>query len=120
MVWFRKSAEQGSPSGQFSLGSLYYARKDYTSAASWYRRAAEQGNALSQLRLARLYAEGLGVAVDNIQAFKWFAIAAERGSDSYARINAAQGRDATARKLTADQIAQAGRLAREWKPKLER
>ena len=29
MAWFRKAAEQGSSSGQFSLGSLYYAREDY-------------------------------------------------------------------------------------------
>ncbi len=120
MAWFRKAAEQGSANGQFSLGSLYYGRKDYASAASWYRRASEQGNALAQLRLARLYSEGLGVARDDTQAFKWFAIAAERGSDAYARINAAQGRDATARKLTPAQVTQAERLARDWKPKLER
>jgi uncharacterized protein len=120
MTWFRKAAEQGSPNGQFSLGSLYYGRKDYASAASWYRRASEQGNALAQIRLARLYADGLGVARDDVQAFKWFAIAAERGADPYARTNAGQGRDATARKLTAAQVAQAERLARDWKPKLER
>ena len=110
----------GFADGQFSLGSLYYGRKEYASAASWYRRASEQGNALAQLRLARLYVEGLGVARDDVQALKWFAIAAEQGADPYARTNAAQGRDATARKLTVAQVAQAERLARNWKPKLER
>ena len=119
-AWFRKAAEQGSPSGQFSLGSLYYARKDYAAAASWYRRASEQGSALAQIRLARLYGDGLGVARDDVQAFKWFAIAADRGADSYSRTNAAAGREATARKLTPAQLAQAERLVREWKPKLER
>jgi len=120
MAWFRKAAEQGSASGQFSLGSLYYGRKDYAAAASWYRRASEQGNALAQIRLARLYGEGLGVSRDNVQAFKWFAIAAEHGGDSYARSNAAQGRDAAARRLAPAQLAQAERLVREWKPKPER
>ncbi len=120
MAWFRKAAERGDANGQFSLASLYYGRKEYSPAASWYRRAAEQGNPLAQIRLARLYAEGVGLARDDLQAFKWFAVAAVRGSDSYARINAAKGRDASATKLTPAQVAEADRLAREWKPKLER
>jgi len=120
MVWFRKAAEQGHAGGQFSLASLYYARKEYGLAASWYRRAAEQGNALAQIRLARMYAEGPGLARDDVQAFKWFAVAMMRGSDSYARTNATKGRDAAAMKMTPAQVAEAERLVREWKPKLER
>jgi uncharacterized protein len=120
MAWFRKAAEQGHSGGQCSLASLYHGRKDYPAAASWYRRASEQGNALAQIRLARLYADGLGLARDNVQAFKWFAVTAARGADSYARTNAAQGRDATAMKMTPAQVAEAERLAREWKPKSER
>jgi TPR repeat protein len=120
MAWFRKAAEQGHANGQFSLASLCYGRKEYAPAASWYRRAAEQGNALAQIRLGRMYAEGPGLARDDVQAFKWFAVAALRGSDSYVRINAAKGRDAAAMKMTPAQIAEAERLVREWKPKLER
>jgi TPR repeat protein len=120
MAWFRKAAEQGNAGGQFSLGSLYYGRKEYSPAAAWYRRSSEQGNALAQIRLARLYAEGLGMARDNVQAFRWFAVAAARGADSYARTNAVQGRDATALKMTPAQVAEAERLARAWKPKAER
>jgi TPR repeat protein len=120
MAWFRKAAEQGHAGGQFSLGSLYYGRKEYGPATSWYRRSAEQGNALAQIRLARMYAEGPGLARDDVQAYRWFAVAAMRGADSYARTNAAQGRDATAPKMTPAQVAEAERLVREWKPKLER
>jgi TPR repeat protein len=120
MTWFRKAAEQGHPNGQFSLASLYYGRKEYGPAASWYRRAADQGNALAQIRLARMYAEGPGLARDDVQAFKWFAVAAARGADSYARTNAAKGRDTTATKMTPAQVAEAERLLREWKPKPER
>jgi TPR repeat protein len=120
MTWFRKAAEQGHPNGQFSLASLYYGRKEYGPAASWYRRAADQGNALAQIRLARMYAEGPGLARDDVQAFKWFAVAAARGADSYARTNAAKGRDTTATKMTPAQVAEAERLIREWKPKPER
>ncbi len=120
MAWFRKAADQGHANGQLSLGGLYYARKEYSSAASWYRRAAEQGNAVAQIRLGRQYAEGVGLSRDYVQAFKWFTVAAQRGSDSYARTNAAKGRDDTAMKMTPAQVADAERLARDWKPKMER
>jgi hypothetical protein len=43
-----------------------------------------------------------------------------RGADSYARTNATKGRDAAATKMTPAQIAEAERLVRDWKPKLER
>ena len=120
MAWFRKAADQGHAGGQFSLASLYYARKEYGPAASWYRRSAEQGNALAQIRLARMYAEGPGLARDDVQAYRWFAVAATRGADSYARTNAVKGRDAAAIKMTPAQVAEAERLVRAWKPKLER
>lgn len=120
MAWFRKAADQGHADGQLSLGGLYYARKEYAMAASWYRRAAEQGNAVAQIRLARQYAEGVGLSRDFVQAFKWFTVAALRGSDSYVRTNAAKGRDDTAIKMTPAQVSEAERLAREWTPKMER
>jgi TPR repeat protein len=120
MEWFRKAADQGDAAGQFGLGSLYYGLKDYGSAATWYRRAAEQGHAIAQVRLGRLYAEGLGVGRDDVQSFKWFAIAAARGADNYARTNAVQGRDGVSARLTPAQVAQARKLAAEWSPKRER
>jgi len=120
MAWFAKAAKQGHANGQLSLGSLYYARKEYATAASWYRRAAEQGNAVAEIRLARQYAEGTGLPRDDVQAYKWFSIAAVRAADSYARTNAAKGRETAATKLTPAQVGEAERLAREWKPKMER
>src|SRR6266581_8015528 len=36
MAWFAKAAEQGHANGQFSLASLYFARKQYGPASSWY------------------------------------------------------------------------------------
>jgi uncharacterized protein len=60
------------------------------------------------------------LARDDVQAYKWFAVAAVRGTDSCARTNAVKGRDAAATKMTPAQIAEAERLVRDWKPKLER
>ncbi len=120
MDWFRKAADQGNALGQFGLGSLYYGRKDYGSAAPWYRRAAEQGHVVAQVRLGKMYADGLGVGRDDVQAFKWFAIAATRGTDNYARTNATQGRDVVRSRMSAAQLAQGQKLAAEWTPKRDR
>jgi hypothetical protein len=78
-------------------------------AFKWYSRAAEQGVTPAQLGLARMYVGGFGVAKDNVQAHKWFAIAAELGD-----YNAASKRDSLAEKMSADEMAEASRLANSW------
>jgi hypothetical protein len=52
----------------------------------------------------------------------WFNLAASRipASEKKERDNAIEARDFTASKMTPAQIAEAQRLAREWKPKPER
>jgi TPR repeat protein len=49
---------------------------------------------------------------DYVEAHKWFNLAAAGGN-----LNAAGNRDWLAKKMTPDQLAEAQRLAREWKPK---
>ena len=52
MSWYRKAAEQGHVSAQFSLGFRYATGwgvpRDYREAMSWYRKAAEQGHVSAQ------------------------------------------------------------------------
>ncbi len=86
----------------------------------WYRRAAEQGDAKAQLQLGNMYhkGEGWGVPQDYIQAHMWFNLAAAN------RLADVEGRASLARYnveelMTPAQIAEAQRLAREWKPKKE-
>ena len=47
--WYRKSAEQGNPQAQYSLGTLYEGgfgvEQSAEEAERWYRKAAEQGDA---------------------------------------------------------------------------
>lgn len=78
----------------------------------WYRLAADRGDASAQNNLGFMYAEGRGVLQDYVLACMWLNLAAARG-DSFA----AQNRDEIAAKMTLAQIAEAQRLAREWKPK---
>lgn len=116
--WYRKSAEQGRADAQTSLGLMYLTGKvgphDYVTAARWYRQAAEQGNAIAQAFLGRMYQTGQGVPQDYVQAHLWLNLAA---TVSDTRIEAAESRDIVAARMTPQQIAEAQRLAREWKPK---
>ena len=111
--WVRKAAEQGDPEAQAMLGGIYsadnLAPRDYSEAVKWWRKAAEQGDPGSQLDLGVMYELGLGVRRDLIEAHKWKNLSAP-GYDLYL----------TEKKMTIEQIAEAQKLAREWKPKLNK
>jgi len=114
------AAEQGQASAQYNLGVMYDngqgVPQDYKEAVRWFRVAAEQGHASAQNNLGFMYSEGQGVPQDFIQAHLWYNLAASsRTGDD--RETAVKNRDLLAEKMTAEQIAEAQRLAREWKPK---
>ena len=123
MTWYRKAADQGRADAQFNLALMYAngqgVPQDHAEAMTWYRKAAEQGDAAAQLNLGVMYHVGQGVPQDYVQAHKWYNLAASRfpASDSEKAANAVKNRDAVTAKMTAAQIAEAQRLAREWKPK---
>ena len=100
------------------LGCLYDAcgvTQDYPQAARWYRRAADQGLAEAQFALGTMYENGLGVPQDYVLAHMWLNLSAAQGIKA-----AALTRDDLAERMTTAQIADAQKLAREWKPKAER
>ena len=109
-------AEQGNASAQGNLGWMYAngegVPQDYAAAVAWYRKAAEQGNTSAQTNLGLMYANGQGVPQDDVQAHMWFNLAAAKG-----HADAIKNRDIAAAKMTPAQIAEAQKLAREWKPK---
>ncbi len=92
--------------------------QDYKQALSWYRKAAEQGNAVAQNNLGNMYSSSQGVPQDYVQAHLWSNLAAAGFSAAMVdmRNEAADNRDRIAAKMTPAQIAEAQRLAREWKP----
>jgi uncharacterized protein len=112
---YRKAADQALTYAKFKLGYMYaYGRgipKDYAEAVKWLNLAADQGNAGAQSLLGVLYADGHGFPQDYVQAYMRLNLAAaqdERDSEL---------RDDVAKKMTPSQIAEAQRLATEWKPK---
>ena len=112
-------AEQGNPVSMIFLGVTYRGghgvRQDYAQAAYWFRRAAEQGFMVGQYMLGKAYLNGHGVTMSKVQAHMWFNLAGAQG-DAYSmkmRYELAEG-------LTPAQLAEAQRLAREWKANSKR
>jgi clan AA aspartic protease (TIGR02281 family) len=89
--------------------------QDYAAALSWYRKAADQGHAEAQYNLGVMYANGQGVAKDYVIAHMRLSLAAAKGYNGAAK---ALNRDIVAAKMTSAQIAEAQKLAREWRQKL--
>lgn len=124
--WFRKAAGQGHDQAQAFLGLTYimgrHVPQDYAEALKWYRKAAEQGNARAQRTLGSMYYLGQGVPQDYVQAHKWYNLAAASfpEAETLSRNLAVYNRDEVASKMTPAQIAEAQKLAREWKPKPEK
>jgi uncharacterized protein len=117
---YRLAAEQGNAHAQDALGFAYQsgvgAQRDYSEAAKWFRKAAEQDSIDAQFNLGEMYELGNGVSQDYVLAYMWFTLVASHGTRPYAT----RARDRVAQQMTPDQIAQAERLAREWKPTLEK
>jgi TPR repeat protein len=93
--------------------------QDYAEAARWYRKAADQGHAEAQFNLGVMYLDGQGVAQDYVQSHMWMNLAASSASGDD-RKRFADGRDGVAAKMNTAQIAEAQRLALNWKPKAEK
>jgi TPR repeat protein len=86
-------------------------RHDYATALRLIRPLADQGDANAQYILGVFYNNGLGVPQDYVRSYMWLNLAATQGRES-----AATFRDLVARLMTPAQIAEAQKLAREWKP----
>jgi len=92
---------------------------DYATALKLLRPLADQGIAGAEFNLGLMYAAGHGVPQDYVSAHMWLNLAAAQFLDQEKenRESALKARDLAASKLTPAQIAQAQKLAHEWKPK---
>ena len=113
---WRPLAEQGHARAQNNLGRMYDdglgVPQDYAEALSWYKKAAALGNVFAYYNLGLMYSKGDGVAQDVVLAHMWWTLAISQGDET-----ATGGRDRLASEMTPAQIAEAQKLAREWRPK---
>ncbi len=114
-------ALKGDTEAQYDLGKNYETgriglKKDLVQAEHWYHMAADQGDPFAQAGLAILYQFGKGVKVDLVEACMWYTLASN-GSKGGDHESIADMLDDVTKLMTPDQIAEARKRAREWKPK---
>lgn len=112
--WLKMAAERGHIEAMHSLGNVYlflHQPGDPASAVQWFRSAADRGHADAQYLTGLLHYEGKVVSKDLVRSYMWFVLASKRG-------HLLAG--VTMRKLRHEfsdaQVAEAMRLAKEWKP----
>jgi TPR repeat protein len=98
--------------GPLEDGTAAIRHGDYTMALRLAEPLADKGDAEAQYNLGFMYAVGQGVRQDFVRAYMWLDLAAAQGYP-----DAISYRDRVAANMTSDQLAEARRLAREWKPK---
>ena len=76
-----------------------------------WQAAADEGDRRAMLALGRLYLQGIGVLQNYVEAHKWFNLAASRGE-----MDAVAERDTLTQKMTAEERAEAQKLALAWQP----
>lgn len=114
--WYRKGAEVGDERSQYRLGVMYAEGrgglpKDDVEAVNLYRKSAERGCLDAQYQLGLRYAEGKTVPKDALQAYLWLSFAVqcnETAKDLTTKLTA---------EMTPQQLTEAQKLVREWKPK---
>ncbi len=94
----------------YQAGCDAYERGDYDTALKEWRPLAERGKAVAQWSLGIMYERGRGVPQDYVQAYRWYTLAAGQGDDL-----AEKFKDHLEKSMSLEQLAEAQRLAREWK-----
>ena len=119
--WFRRAAERGHAKAQYNLGVMYGTGRgvpqNNAEAVRWYRLAAEQGQAEAQLKLMAYYFSGTSVPKDYVLTHMWSNLAVARLPPGERHEYAVNIRDNIENLMTPAQLAEAQRLARDWKPK---
>lgn len=82
--WLRKASDQGSPQGQFELGTITYTGlagvdEDEMAAFDLFQRAARQGHASGMFMVADCLLEGIGCKQDQARAVPLLKAAADLG-----------------------------------------
>ena len=119
-----KAAKMGNARAQFSLGLMNYRIGDLSfdkasgnldEALVWYRRAAEQGDVDSEIVLALAYAKGIGVQQSDVEAYKWYDIAASLAKYADVKDDVIKRRDELSRAMSPPQVEEAKKLSADWK-----
>jgi len=119
-MWLRRAADQGLNIAQANVGANYYTGhgvpQDYAEAAKWYRKAADQGYLVAQHSLGKMYAKGEGVPQDYVAAYMWLSLPPPPSWGGFVDTDILKLKEEIAGRMTPQQILEAERLIKEWKP----
>ena len=101
----------GPAQADYKAGQRAWDAGRHARAVAQWQAAAKANDGRAMLALGRAFVKGLGVTQDYVEAHKWLNLAAGRGG-----ARAAAERDALAAKMTAQESAEARKLARAWRP----
>lgn len=124
MKWIRKSAEQGNAEAQSNLANMYRFGEGVpvskVEGLKWLQKSAAQGFYGAFLNLGHVYLHGDGVPIDFVQAYMWYRLASNSASTPkslYVRQKADSFLANLTSKMTPEQVVEAERRARDWKPR---
>lgn len=113
-VWYQRAAMLGNVKAMHNLAVISTALDkedtDYKAAIYWFKQAANRNLADSQFNLAILYQNGVGLKKNNVEAYKWFSLAARQGD-----VDAAARRDTLEKKLKKEELLKASQLLQGWR-----
>ena len=101
-----------SSAADFAAGRNAYIRGDFQLAYKEFLPLAHEGDAKSRVGVGLLYAKGQGVEQNDVEAHRWFTLAAEQKPkpDVFVRTVAVENRKVLARRMNEEQLAEAKRL----------
>lgn len=115
MAYVQSAAGKGQIAAKNLLGQSYITGtgvdEDEEKAIQQFQQTAAVGNPVGLFSLAQAYALGIGLDRDLVKAHAYFNLAASRGHP-----DAVQARQEVEAELTKDQITEAQRFARGWRP----
>ncbi len=111
--WFLRAAQKGNEGAQEVLYEAYMQGRgvpvDYAEAEKWMRPLAEKGYGMPQFFLAGLYLRKQNL----IESYKWLTLAKRQTLTSDL---ASKGLENLRAKMSRSDVAEAERLASEWRP----
>ncbi len=127
--WTKRAADHGLMEAQSSIGDAYYfgrgVEKNGAEAVKWYQRSAGQAFPPAQAALGMIYVLGTDVPQDFIQAYMWNLLAQQNAAvhpEIRSRLVDAVGPTLAQMRehMSAEEIAKAEGLAKQWKPEVGR
>jgi TPR repeat protein len=121
--WYRMAAEQDNTEAIWHLAGLYArgigVEQNDEEALVWLRRGAELGSGDCIWGLGRCYLKGEGVTVDSVMAYALMSACLDGIHFPEQKKAITAKRDELGKALTAEQLAQAEPIIKEWKAKVK-